>query len=120
MKTKVRTDPEKITLIRNLKGAARLNEVRIWSILASELSRPNRQRIAVNLSHLNRVSKPGDILLIPGKVLGAGFLKHKIEVAAESFSISAKTKINKVGGQCLTIEELIAKNPKGNHVRLIK
>lgn len=120
MKTKGRTDPEKITLIRNLKGVARLNEVKIWSILASELSRPNRQRVAVNLSHLNRVSKPGDILLIPGKVLGAGFLNHKIEVAAESFSISAKTKINRIGGQCLTIEELIAKNPKGNHVRLIK
>jgi large subunit ribosomal protein L18e len=120
MKTKGRTDPKKETLIRNLRGIATENEAKIWSILASELSKPNRQRVTVNLSHLNRVSNPGDTLLIPGKVLGAGVLDHKIKIAAESFSISAQTKIKNAGGQCLAIEELIARNPKGSQVRLIK
>ena len=120
MKTKGRTDPNKETLIRNLKGIAAENNAKIWSALASELSRPNRQRVTVNISHLNRVSNPGDILLIPGKVLGAGILDHKLKIAAESFSISAKTKIQNAGGQCLTIEELITSNPKGSQVRLIK
>ena len=120
MKTKGRTDPKKETLIRSLKGIANETEAKIWSVLASELSKPNKQRITVNLSHLNRVSNPGEILLIPGKVLGAGTLNHKIKIAAESFSISAKTKIKNAGGQCLTIEELITQNPKGSQVRLIK
>ncbi len=120
MKTKGRTDPKKETLIRDLKGNAIENKAKIWSVLAAELSKPNRRRVSVNLSHLNRVSNPGDILLIPGKVLGAGILDHDVKIAAESFSISAQTKIKNAGGQCLTIEELIAKNPKGTQVRLIK
>ena len=96
------------------------NNARIWTLLASELSRSNRQQTIVNLSHLNRISSPGEYLLIPGKVLGAGSLDHKINIAAESFSITAQAKIEKVGGQCLTIEELIERNPKGSQVRILK
>lgn len=120
LKNKRRSDPNKITLIRDLKRASAENNSRIWALLASELSRSNRRRVAINLSHLNRVSSTGDILLIPGKVLGAGSLDHQIKVAAESFSDTAEKKIKKTGGHCLTIEELLAQNPKGSNVRIIK
>jgi large subunit ribosomal protein L18e len=120
LNNKGRTDPKKVTLIRNLKGVAAENRARIWSLLAAELSKSNRQRTIVNLSHLNRISSPGEYLLIPGKVLGAGSLDHNINIAAEAFSLTAQAKIKKAGGQCLTIEELIEKNPKGSQVRIIK
>lgn len=120
LKTKGRTDPNKIALIRILRGAAANNENRIWALMASEMSKANRRRIAVNLSRLNRVSSPGDILMIPGKVLGTGSLNHRLEIAAESFSKTAQKKIINAGGQCLTIEELVKRNPKGSQVRIIK
>ncbi|MFX1285442.1 MAG: 50S ribosomal protein L18e [Promethearchaeota archaeon] len=120
MKTKGRTDPNKIALIRILMGAANKNKTKIWALLASEMSKPNRMRVAVNISRINRVSSPGDTLLIPGKVLGTGSLNHRLNVAAESFSKLAQMKIKNAGGQCLTIEELVEKNPKGSQVRLIK
>ncbi|MFX0122328.1 MAG: 50S ribosomal protein L18e [Candidatus Hodarchaeota archaeon] len=120
MKIKGRTDPNKIALIRFLKGAASENKTKIWALLASEMSKARRRRVVVNISRLNRISSPGETLLIPGKVLGTGSLNHRLDVAAESFSITAQKKINKAGGQCLTIEELVKKNPKGFQVRIIK
>ena len=120
MKNKGRTDPNKIALIRILRGAAAKNKAKIWAILASEMSKANRRRVAINISRLNRVSSPGEILLIPGKVLGTGLLNHKLEVAAESFSKTAQIKIDNAGGQCLTIEELLNSNPTGFRIRLIK
>jgi large subunit ribosomal protein L18e len=103
-----------------LRGAAAANETKIWALLASEMSKTRRKRITVNLSRLNRISSPGDILLVPGKVLGTGSLNHRLDIAAESFSVAAQEKITKAGGKCLMIEELVKKNPKGSQVRVIK
>jgi len=44
---------------------------------------------------------------------GAGKLEHKATVAAWKFSETAKRKILDAGGEVLTIEELIERNPKG-------
>ncbi|UCG00575.1 MAG: 50S ribosomal protein L18e [Candidatus Heimdallarchaeota archaeon] len=120
MKIKGRTDPNKVALIRFLKGAAAENKAKIWAILASEMSKARRRRITVNLSRLNRISSPGDILLIPGKVLGTGSVNHQLDIAAESFSEAAQKKISNAGGKCLTIEELVERDPKGSQVRIIK
>ncbi len=120
MLTKGRTDPNKVSLIRKLRSAANKNQAQIWKSLASELSKPNRRRVAVNLSQINRNSSKGDIILVPGKVLGAGEIDHEIEIAAESFSESAQLKIKGVGGTCFSIEELLNKNPSGTGIRLMK
>ena len=120
MKTDTRTDPNKTSLIRSINQVGIQNEANIWRRLSKELSSTNRNRIAINLSHINRVSSPGDVIVVPGKILGAGILKHKLSIAAESFSESAKEKILSIGGQCLSFEELIKTNPKGTNVRLLK
>ena len=120
MKITTRTDPNKVSLITSIKQAGIQNKANIWKRLSEELSAANRKRVALNLSHINRVSSPDDIIVVPGKILGAGELKHKISVAAESFSELAKEKILSVGGQCLSFEELIKSNPKGTNVRLMK
>ena len=120
MKTTTRTDPNKVSLIASIKQAGIQNKANIWKTLSEELSSANRRRVAVNLSHINRVSSPDDVIVVPGKILGAGELKHKLSIAAESFSESAKEKILSAGGQCLSFEELIKSNPKGTNVRLMK
>jgi len=55
---------------------------------------------------------------VPGKVLGTGELNKKITVAAYTFSEQAVQKIN-AKGKCLSIKELVEKNPKGNKVRIM-
>ncbi|PWI49135.1 50S ribosomal protein L18e [Candidatus Heimdallarchaeota archaeon B3_Heim] len=120
LKTGTRTDPNKTSLIRSINQVGIQNKANIWRRLSKELSSANRNRIAINLSHINRVSSPGDVIVVPGKILGAGILRHKLSIAAESFSESAKEKILSIGGQCLSFEELIKTNPKGTNVRLLK
>jgi len=120
LKNRGRTDPTKIALIRNLRGVASENNAPIWKKLALELSKANRNRVTVNLSRLNRHYNPENIILVPGKVLGSGIINKSLVIAAESFSDSAREKILNSGGSCLTIEELIEKDPKGSKVRLFK
>jgi len=56
--------------------------------------------------------------VVPGKVLGAGVLDHKVTVAAFAFSQSARERIDAVG-KTLSIEELLKKNPKGTGIKLM-
>lgn len=120
MKRKLRiTDPRLLELIRFLKKKARENKAVIWRDIAERLAVSRRRRIAVNLSRINRYTEKGDVVIVPGKVLGAGKLEHKVTIAAFSFSETAKNKILKAKGKCLTIQDLVKKNPKGSNVKII-
>jgi large subunit ribosomal protein L18e len=91
----------------------------IWKKAARELSKPARRRPAVNVSKLEEHAGDGETVLVPGKVLGAGYLSKKLDVAAFSFSGSAKALIEKNGGKIMGIEELMRANPEGRNVRIL-
>lgn len=120
MKTIKTTNPELIKLIRTLKKKSRQNEARIWRDIADRLARSRQRRATVNLSQLNRHTEKGETVAVPGKVLGAGKIDHPIKVAAFAFSKQAETKILGSKGKCLSIQELVEKNPKGKNVRIIE
>jgi large subunit ribosomal protein L18e len=117
-----RTGPNNIhleILISRLKKLSYTEKAAIWRRIADELAKPTRKRRVVNLSKINRYSKEDETVVVPGKVLGAGSLNHKLTIAAYSFSDSAKDSIIKTNGKALTIHELIEQNPKGKKVRII-
>jgi len=58
-------------------------------------------------------------VVVPGKVLGAGKIDHPINVGAFAFSERARSKILKAKGKCLSISDLMKKNPKGANVKII-
>ncbi|RLI27342.1 MAG: 50S ribosomal protein L18e [Candidatus Hecatellales archaeon] len=113
------SNPERARVVRLLRKAAREHKARIWRRIAELLEKPRRRRIAVNLSRINRYTKPGEIAVVPGKTLGAGFLDHPVTVAAFSFSAKAKAKIEAAGGRCLSLEELASANPKGSNIKIL-
>jgi len=113
------TNPNLIGLIRLLKKTSKENEAAIWRDVAEHLSKPKRRRLAVNVSRIERFTKANDEVLVPGKVLGAGVIKHPAKVAALDFSEQARAKIVKAKGKCLSISELIKLNPKGTNIKLI-
>lgn len=119
MKHTYKTNPQLLNLISGLKKQSREKEAPLWRDIASRLERPSRNYPEVNLSRISRYTKEKDLVLIPGKVLGAGELNHPLTVAALSFSVSAKSKITAAGGSCLTIEELMNRNPEGSKVRIM-
>lgn len=102
-----------------MRKKCRESEARIWRDLADRLSRSRQRRVAVNVSKLSRYTKKMETVVVPGKVLGAGKIDHPINVAAFAFSDQARLKILKAKGKCLSILELMKKNPKGANVKII-
>jgi len=113
------TNPQLVELIRFLKKQSREQKAPIWKAVAEKLAVSRRRRIAVNISRINRYTEKNETVVVPGKVLGAGELNHPVTVAAFAFSETAEQKIKKAKGKCLTIPELVKKNPKGSNVKII-
>jgi large subunit ribosomal protein L18e len=111
-------NPKQQELIRELKTLAITQDVKLWKRIAAELEKPTRNKRVVNLSKLNRVTKEGDLIIVPGKVLSAGELNHNLTVSAYNFSESAKQKISK-NGKILSIKELMKQNPKAKGIKII-
>ncbi|MBI4017434.1 MAG: 50S ribosomal protein L18e [Candidatus Aenigmarchaeota archaeon] len=109
------TNPLVTALVRTL----RKQKKPLWKDIAERLERPSRQTAEVNLSSISRNIKDGEIALVPGKVLGDGMLRARVDVAALTFSMGAVQKISAAGGRPLSIKELVDENPEGKNVRII-
>ena len=115
-----KTDPNLVELIKNLKKKSNNEEVAIWKDVAKRIQRSTRRRAEVNLSKINRISNNNETVLIPGKVLSTGDLDHKVNVVALNFSRVAQEKIEKSGGDCISISSILEKNPKGTNIRILE
>ncbi len=114
------TNPQLIDLIGLLKKESREKQAAIWLDVADHLAKSRTQRVAVNLSQLNRHTKKADVVVVPGKILGAGTIDHALTVASFDISQSAKAKLEAVKAKHITIPELMEKNPKGSNVKIIR
>ncbi|MBI3034672.1 50S ribosomal protein L18e [Candidatus Woesearchaeota archaeon] len=106
-------------LITELKKKAYSDNIMLWRRIADDLERPSRNRRSVNLSRINRYTKSGEIIIVPGKVLSEGNLDKSITIAAWQFSRQAVDKISRANARALTIAELMQQNPDGKNVRII-
>jgi large subunit ribosomal protein L18e len=112
-------DTGRLELIRRLEDASRQGGSGIWSAVASELSKVRRNRREVNVHRISKHTGDGDVVVVPGKVLGDGVMGHKVEVAAYRFTAQAERKIKDAGGRTMSILELVEKNPKGGKIKLM-
>ena len=113
------SNPILLGIIQELKKISREQSVNLWRRIANDLEKPTRQRRVVNLSSISRYTKENEIIVVPGKVLGAGNLEHKLTISAFQFSNGAKEKIEKVGAKIIPLLELSKENPNGKGVRII-
>jgi large subunit ribosomal protein L18e len=115
-----KTNPNLIELIEKLIEKSYKEDVAIWKDVSKRLQRANRSTAEVNLSDINRYANADETILVPGKVLSNGNLDNKINVAAFKFSTKAQEKIENAGGECISISDLIEKNPKGSNIRIME
>lgn len=113
------TNPILQNLIQELKKRSREQSINLWKRIANDLEKPTRQRRVVNLSSISRFTKENEVIVVPGKVLGAGDLQHKLTISAFQFSNGAKEKIEKVGAKIIPLLELSKENPSGKGIRII-
>lgn len=109
-----------IDTIKTLKTASKSSRKPLWKALAEDLDKPKRKRVAVNLSRINRYTKEGQIVAVPGKVLAAGWLDHSVKIAAFSFSELAKEKIKEAKGESMSLLDLLESGIKPSQIKIMK
>jgi large subunit ribosomal protein L18e len=114
-----KTNPRLTSLIGELQRTAREEDAGVWADVAGRLEKPRRTHAEVNLGRIERYAREDETVIVPGKVLGSGVLEKPVTVAAVDFSGTAQTKIEQVGAT-MDIEEIVAENPEGSGVRVIR
>ncbi len=113
------TNPLIDEIIWTLRKGFKKNRKAIWRALEREISKSRKIRREINVSRLSAVTKNGEVIVVPGKVLGSGDLDHKLTVCAFSISEAAIKKITIVGGEVISLNELIERHLDGKGVRII-
>jgi len=113
------TNPLLKTLIEDLKKKSIEKQSNFLKDIAEKLNKPRRQRIEVNIAHIERYAKKNETIIVPGVILGYGELTKPVTISAWKFSKPAKQKIEKIKGKAISIEELVEKNPRGINVKIL-
>ncbi|MEK6820379.1 MAG: 50S ribosomal protein L18e [Nanoarchaeota archaeon] len=111
---KRKTNPEIVASIIKAKKNKK------WLEIAGILSSPRRKKISVNIDEIDKNSKEGDTIIVPGKVLGTGDINKKIRVAALSFSLGAEKKLKERKCEIVSIEKEIKLNPEAKGIKILK
>jgi len=109
------TDPNLIALVRLLNQS----RTPLYRYIAQRIQTPRRKRTAINVGKLERYTETSDTVIVPGKVLAAGRLEHQLTVAALNFSEHARKQIENANGICMTIAELVEKNPSAKGIKIL-
>ena len=113
-----KTDPEIVETIKLAMGAAKKNLE--WGKIAKVLSGPRKNYSRVNVGQIDRSSKEGDTVIVPGKVLSSGSISKRVKVCVLSFSELAVKKILKTKSEYVMLSEEISKNPNADGIKIIK
>jgi len=119
MRNVKKTNENLVRLLQDLRTLSYKKKVNIWKDVAKRLSKPSSNWAEVNVSKLARHCKKREIVLVPGKLLGAGNIDIPVTVAAFHHSESARSKIEKAGGKVIDIEDLMKAKPDGGKVRIM-
>ena len=91
-----------------------------WLDVAGALSGSTRKRVQINLDKIEKNSKQGDILVIPGKVLSLGDLTKKVKIVALNFSEKAKEKLLKAKCEVVLLKDESKNNKNAKGVKILK
>ncbi|MDE1871403.1 MAG: 50S ribosomal protein L18e [Candidatus Micrarchaeota archaeon] len=80
---------------------------KLWKRVHRLAASPTRKKIEVNLSKIEKNTKEGDNVVVPGKVLSTGSLGHKVNIAAMEFSESALKSLGGSGCRIMSIKEML-------------
>ncbi|MCS7142719.1 MAG: 50S ribosomal protein L18e [Aigarchaeota archaeon] len=115
----MRPSPERYGELRRLLLEASRRK-RLWARVLEEVEAPTKNRRNINLYELNRTTREGETVLVLGKLLGSGELRHRLTVIAFDFSDAAYQKVLSSGGRPVyLLDYLKSGQPVTSGVRLI-
>ena len=91
-----------------------------WREVAKILSSSTSKYSSVNLEDIEKQTKIGETVVVPGKVLGVGNVSKKVRIAALSISETALSELKNTKSEFVIILDEIKKNPKAEGVKLVR
>ncbi|MFH1307478.1 MAG: 50S ribosomal protein L18e [archaeon] len=119
-KTKIDRKLEKKTSPELVETILKLKKNDFWTQVANMISGPTRKQASLNLDQIDRNTKEGDTILVPGKILGQGEVTKKIRAVALYFSASAIVKLKDKKCEIVNILEEFKVNPKFQGVKILR
>ncbi len=120
LNSKMKNSSEIADTIDTLVKVSRENSSVIWRDIAERLSGGNRRYASINVGKINKLSKDGDVIIVPGSVLGTGIISKKVTLSALRISKSAMIKLQKSGSSFKTLKELALENPRIKDPRIMR
>ena len=106
--------------INTLVKISRENGSAMWRDIADRLSGGGRRYASINVGKINKLSNDGDVVIVPGSVLGSGIINKKVTLSALRISKSAMQKLQKSGSSFKSIREFAAENPKLKNPKILR
>jgi len=106
--------------IDTLVRVSRESNSTIWRDIAERLSGGSRRYASINVGKINRLSKEGDIVIVPGSVLGSGVINKKVTLSALKISKSAMEKLQRSGSSFKPIKQFATENPKVKNPKILR
>lgn len=119
-KTKIEKQIQKKTNSNLVETIIQAKKKKEWLNVANIISGSRRQRPSINLDKIDKESKEGETILIPGKVLSEGNLSKKIKVVALNFSKKAKEKLLNAKCEVVTMDQEIKNNPEAKGIKILR
>ncbi|MBM3231800.1 50S ribosomal protein L18e [Candidatus Pacearchaeota archaeon] len=90
-----------------------------WNKVAQIVSGGRRRYSNINITRIEKEANDGDVIVVPGKVLGNGNITKKIKICALYFSESAHQKIKQGKAEAIKLVDEIKKNPEAQGVKIL-
>ena len=119
-KTKIKFNLKRKTNPKTIDTITEAKKNKSWLPLAKIVSSSTRQYLSLNLDEIDEKSVEGDVIIIPGKVLGEGSVTKKIKICALAFSASALDKMKKSKVEGGFIIDEIKNNPTAKGVKILR
>ncbi|MGP6220906.1 50S ribosomal protein L18e [Caldiplasma sukawensis] len=112
-------NPDLKKVIEELNRVSRENNSPFWRDIAERLAAPSQNHAEVNVGKIGNLLNENEVAVIPGKILGAGYISKKVKVSAFSISEKARKKLEEAGSQFISILDLAQSSPKGSNIKIL-
>jgi large subunit ribosomal protein L18e len=106
--------------VESLLEISRENNSSLWRDVAKRLSETRQNYADLNVGKISKLSKDGDIIVVPGKILGSGYMEKKVKLAALEVSDKAMKKIKDSGSEFIQLIELAKQMPQATNIKIMR
>ncbi|MDP2717568.1 MAG: 50S ribosomal protein L18e [Candidatus Micrarchaeota archaeon] len=116
----MKTGPESLTKLKLLNQLRKAGAKRkLWKRVREILSNPRRLEAQVNLYRLSKLTKSGETVVVPGKLLGTGALAHPLTLVYVDASKSALLGVAAAKGKAVLLSDFLAQNADEKNVKIV-